>query len=257
MVTEEDKVVSVFSDIYGVGKTTASKWYRAGARTIEDLRERTFEGIKLSTAQEIGLRFYEDLKCRIPREEIELIGKKVKEVARGLDKRLELTIMGSYRRGAKDSGDIDFCLTRNPTHGRDHRGLIKPLLGRLKEAGIITFDLGEPDCYESLSFRYMGLCKSTPDGKQRRIVDILGVPWDERGAAWIYFTGNDIFNRSLRLKARHMGYSLNQCGLYKGVLRKQAGGAKTTNGEKVAGESEEEIFRILGVKWRPPEERNP
>ena len=45
-----------------------------------------------------------------------------------------------------------------------------------------------------------------------RRIDILGVPFPELGAALIYFTGNDIFNRSLRLKARHMGYSLNQRG---------------------------------------------
>ena len=62
------------------------------------------------------------------------------------------------------------------------------------------------------------------------LTDILGVPWNEMGAALLYFTfvvfdqpfartdresiydrGNDIFNRSLRLKARHMGLSLNVC----------------------------------------------
>lgn len=50
-----------------------------------------------------------------------------------------------------------------------------------------------------------------------RRIDILGVPEDQLPAAMIYFTGNDIFNRSLRLKARHMGYSLNQRYLSQGV----------------------------------------
>jgi DNA polymerase/3'-5' exonuclease PolX len=71
-----------------------------------------------------------------------------------------------------------------------------------------------------------------------RRIDVLGVPFDELPAALTYFTGNDVrplsalspacevlmpsrgnqfFNRSLRLKAGHMGMRLNQRGLYKNV----------------------------------------
>ena len=76
--------------------------------------------------------------------------------------------------------------------------------------GVIRHTLSNPDDWRSLDAKWMGLLAS-PGGKMRRI-DILGVPFPELGAALIYFTGNDIFNRSLRLKARHMGYSLNQRG---------------------------------------------
>lgn len=47
--------------------------------------------------------------------------------------------------------------------------------------------------------------------KWRRL-DILVVAEVEMGAALIYFTGNDIFNRSLRLLASRLGYRLNQYG---------------------------------------------
>lgn len=98
-----------------------------------------------------------------------------------------------------------------------------------------------------------------------RRIDILGVPFPELGAALIYFTGNDIFNRSLRLKARHMGYSLNQrgtvgtkatrsmlilrlgiAGLFKDVWRDKKTGEKKTAGACVAcakSSLESEVFR--------------
>jgi DNA polymerase IV len=93
-----------------------------------------------------------------------------------------------------------------------------------------------------------------PEGVHRRL-DLLFVPWKERGAALIYFTGNDIFNRSLRLLASKKGMGLNQRGLFNNTLR-GPGRVKITRGELIASESEEEIFRILGVPWRPPELRN-
>ena len=92
------------------------------------------------------------------------------------------------------------------------------------------------------------------NGIHRRL-DLLFVPWKERGAAFIYFTGNDIFNRSLRLLASKKGMGLNQRGLFKDTLR-GPGRVKITRGTCIASETEEEIFCILGVPWRPPELRN-
>ena len=92
------------------------------------------------------------------------------------------------------------------------------------------------------------------NGLHRRL-DLLFVPWHERGAALIYFTGNDVFNRSLRLLASKKGMALNQRGLFKDALR-GVGRVKLTTGTCIASESEEEIFSILNVPWRPPELRN-
>ena len=71
----------------------------------------------------------------------------------------------------------------------------------------------------------------------------------------IYFTGNDIFNRSLRLLASKKGMGLNQRGLFKDTLRGR-GREKVARGSCVASECERKIFEILGVPWRPPELRN-
>lgn len=79
-------------------------------------------------------------------------------------------------------------------------------------------------------------------------------PETEYGAALIYFTGNDIFNRSIRLLASTNKMRLNQRGLYKDVIRGPKR-ERLTEGELVEGKSEKRIFEILGVKWREPHER--
>lgn len=92
----------------------------------------------------------------------------------------------------------------------------------------------------------MGVGRMSINGIHRRI-DILCIPYENWGAALLYFTGNDVvsvelivdgralqltlqFNRSMRLYARKKGYSLNQRGLYKGVIRDRTG-QKTTEGK--------------------------
>lgn len=79
-------------------------------------------------------------------------------------------------------------------------------------------------------------------------------PETEYGAALLYFTGNDIFNRSIRLLASKRKMRLNQCGLYKNVIRGD-NREKLTQGQLVEGKSEKRIFEILGVQWREPHER--
>jgi DNA polymerase IV len=74
------------------------------------------------------------------------------------------------------------------------------------------------------------------------------------GAALIYFTGNDIFNRSIRLLASKKGMRLNQRGLYRDVMRGPSR-VKVTEGQLVEGRDEKKIFEILGVRWREPHER--
>jgi DNA polymerase IV len=87
-----------------------------------------------------------------------------------------------------------------------------------------------------------------------RRIDFLLVPDTEWGAALIYFTGNDVFNRSIRLLASKKGMRLNQHGLWRDVIR-GPGRERITQGQLVEGRSEERIFEILGVPWRGPEER--
>lgn len=68
---------------------------------------------------------------------------------------------------------------------------------------------------------------------------------------------NQHFNRSMRLKARKLGYRLNQRALYKDVARDPKTGLKLTEGVRVPCRTEKDIFDKLGVPYRPPTERIP
>jgi len=112
-----------------------------------------------------------------------------------------------------------------------------------------------PDNFDALEATYRGLCRRDAQSRRRRL-DILTVPYDNKGAALLYYTGDDIFNRAIRYKAGTMGFSLNQRGLSTAVTRDPNDRRKKlTQGTVLASKTEEEIFRILGVPWQEPHER--
>ncbi|KAI0819428.1 hypothetical protein BC628DRAFT_1402467 [Trametes gibbosa] len=243
--TENVLSIETFLGVYGVGRQTAIKWYNSGCTTLEDVSARK-GGIKLSSVQEIGLRYYEDINTRIPRAEVAEIFNIIKTMALAIDPQLFVEVTGSYRRGKSTCGDIDVLITRPTGDGKTHRGVLRRLLAELHRQGIITEDLCLPDNFDELELLYRGLCRKDSSSLRRRI-DFLTVPWTSRGAALLYYTGDDIFNRSLRLKAKKMGYGLNQRGLYAGVVCDPDNSRqKLLEGHIVASESEREILDILG-----------
>jgi DNA polymerase lambda len=76
----------------------------------------------------------------------------VKREALLIDPKIDLEIMGSYRRGAENSGDVDFLITRNDADGLDHSGVIERLVRKLMFMGIITHEVGllSPSNFSSL-----------------------------------------------------------------------------------------------------------
>ncbi|KAF9446855.1 hypothetical protein P691DRAFT_732480 [Macrolepiota fuliginosa MF-IS2] len=256
--TDDVEVTRLFQGIYGVGQSTAFKWYSAGCRTLEDLRNQK-GGVHLNPVQLIGLQYYDDINSRMPRNEAKAIFELIKPIGKSplsFDSKLFVEIMGSYRRGKGDCGDIDILITRPTDDDQTHLGILGRLLPVLHKAGIITEDLAIPEDLRDLECVYRGLCRLPQPGSRRRRIDILTVPWQSRGAALLYYTGDDIFNRAMRLKANKMGYSLNQRGLYSGIVRDPKDSrVKLNEGTIVASETEEEIFRILNVPWQEPHER--
>ncbi|KAF8602211.1 Nucleotidyltransferase, partial [Ceratobasidium sp. AG-I] len=253
--TEDLAVTRLFQGIYGVGPQTAYSWYVRGLRTLADVRNR-MGGIALSNSQVLGLEYYSDLQRRMPRSEAAEIFERIKAVALELDPKLDIEIMGSFRRGKATCGDIDILITRSTTDGGSHRGLLRKLLPILHGRKLVTHDLSSPDDDNELEAKYMGLCQLHSDTLMRRI-DILTIPCDQWGAALLYFTGDDLFNRSMRLLARKKGMSLNQRGLFEGVIRDPKTQNKLGKGEwfLVASRTEREIFERLKVPWREPHER--
>ncbi|CAG8490580.1 33747_t:CDS:10 [Racocetra persica] len=233
--SEGDEIIKKFS----IGASTAMKWYAKGYRTFDDI----INNVKLTHAQRIGIEYFDDLQERIPRDEVTEISKRVKEVASKIDPDLLCITVGSYIRGQPTCGDIDILITKSGLDGKKDYDAFSKLLNILHEQGLLTHDLTQR---EETSSKYFGLCR-LPGGKHRRI-DMFIVPFNELGAALLSFTGNDIFNRSIRLLAKKKKMNLNHHGLYKNVYR---GHNKCLNkGILIAQRTEKDIFDALGVPWR-------
>jgi DNA polymerase (family 10) len=75
-------------------------------------------------------------------------------------------------------------------------------------------------------------------------VDLRVVKPEEWGAALQYFTGSKPHNIKLRGIAIDLGYKLNEYGVF-----------RVSDDTRVAGETEAEVYSILGIPWMPPEVR--
>jgi DNA polymerase IV len=245
-----DVVLRLFLRVYGAGLVQANKWVQAGYRTLEDLRTKA----RLTESNKVGIEHYEDFNSRIPRAEVEAHGNIVIKELRKIDSKFKATIMGSYRRGAQDSGDIDMILTKPGTSLAAMRTTIfEVLVPHLFKIGFLKASLATSRSNDPTGSKWHG-ASCLPTSKVWRRIDFLLVPEEEMGAALIYFTGNDIFNRSIRLLARKKNMRLSQKGLYKDVHRGRRGG-KLDEGGLVESRSEKKIFEVLGVPWKELHER--
>lgn len=72
--SDEIKAINLFTNIWGVGATTARCWVAQSLRTLDDVREKA----NLTRVQKIGLKYYDELLDRMPRSEAGEIEKVVR-----------------------------------------------------------------------------------------------------------------------------------------------------------------------------------
>jgi len=226
--------VYIFCDIYGVGPKKALQLVKEyNIKSIEELREQ--QNNVLNNIQKIGLKHYEDILKRIPRNEIEVYERIIKVFWKKLaNQREEFKIVGSYRRGAHNSGDIDIILKASTA---TYTSLINSLI----EEGIIidTLSYGNKKC----------LCIAKIGNKPVRRLDFMVTPHKEWAFALMYFTGSKEFNTLMRQQARNIGYSMNEH-----CFTKLVDGVKTKPLQKTFS-NEKDIFKFLKVKEKAPEHR--
>jgi len=95
---------------------------------------------------------------------------------------------------------------------------------------------------------YMGVCKIPNTDKPHRRIDIRIFKKEGWGVALIYFTGSSNFNRSMRLWAQKIGYHLGNTEIVKMIGADQS--------EPIIAKTEEDVFKILNLEYRRPEERD-
>jgi len=135
-------------------------------------------------------------------------------------KPLHPVIAGSARRRKPTVHDIDILVVGN---GSLHQTLLE-----LLEDLPVKFSGG--DC--KLKLKINGVP-----------VDILNTRPESWGAALLYLTGSPGFNIRQRALAKRKGLLLNEKGLWR-------------DGHMVAGRTEREVFKALGMRYRYPWERD-
>ena len=236
--THSVNAFEALQNIYGVGPAKVRDLLQQGINSVEQLREEVKKNPKiLNDKQKVGLQYYEDLLQRIPREEMEQHRAALPQWAPAEMKSWEMEIVGSFRRGAANSGDID-VLIHMPSNVTAQRAkqLLADYVANMKKANYIeeVLALGEHKC--------MAICRL--QGAARRL-DLLLTPENEYAYALLYFTGSDRFNVAFRNHALQIGYTLNEhqlTPLQDAPLPPPMG-------------KEDDIFRFLGLRYIPPNER--
>ena len=225
--------LAAFQNIYGVGPKKATDLVAAGYTTIAELRSAVAADPKLlNRNQQTGLRYYEPLLTRIPRTEMDA---HAALLMTNKPAALEGVIVGSYRRGRPDSGDIDMLL-RSET---DAATALEEYVMRLVGAGYILEVLAQGD------HKCLAIAALPGTGNIPRRLDLLVTPPAELPFAVFYFTGSDTFNVAVRSHALTLGFTLNEHAL-----------THVASGRTVKGiRSERDILSVMGLAWVEPPDR--
>lgn len=221
---------------------------------VEDLIKRWKAGeIKVGKHElthhiEVGLRWYHDIKQKIPREELDAFFSLLVKTCKKIDKKLKVQICGSYRRGKSQSNDVDILLT-HPDLITQPDVTVCPVkyLPSLLEI-LVDDDIIVDSMTKEGTTKYMGVARLSEKHTGRRI-DIRFVPYESWATGLYYLTGSGPFNKIFRGVALQRGYTLNEYGIYK--LDENG-----ERGENIPVYSEEQIFDVVGVEYLTPEQRD-
>ncbi|KAF3808028.1 DNA polymerase lambda [Colletotrichum gloeosporioides] len=255
-----------------------------GWRDLDDIVEYGWDD--LSRVQQIGVKFYEELKLKITRVEVESIANTILKHARKFSPGYQMVVVGGYRRGKHNSGDVDViishpdeCATLN---------FVEKLVVSLEKSGQITHTLtlsnnnsergqrplswdgnqGRGVGFDTLDKALVvwqepemsdrGRSSSVDSASQRpphRRVDIIISPWKTVGCAVLGWSGDTTFQRDLRRyckKQRDLKFDSS------GIRSRLDGSWLDLEGNGKAPDmltAERRVFEGLGLDWVRPEDR--
>jgi DNA polymerase (family 10) len=214
-------------------KTLALAHKELGVKNLSDLKkviengslaklfrmgEKKVENIKK------GIALYEQAQKRIPIDVATKIAELVVNYLKNAPGVKQLSPSGSLRRMKETIGDIDILVA-----GKDG-------------SKIVEYFTKMPQVYQVLASgdtKGSVIIRTETETLQ---ADIRIVDEESYGSALQYFTGSKDHNVALRSLAKEKGLKLSEYGVYRGS-------------KKIAGRTEDEVYRVLGLKWIPPELR--
>jgi DNA polymerase (family 10) len=223
--------LSEIMHIEGVGpKRTKMLYDKLQVSSTDDLKKALTEG-KVRELEGFGKKTEQTIKDRLgkftgTKQRTKLI--EAEDIAKPLlayinkSKGLKQAIVaGSYRRRKETVGDLDILVTVKQDNNVMER--------------FIKYD--EVD--EIIS---QGKTRSTVQLRSGIHIDLRAVPQVSYGAALHYFTGSKAHNIAIRKIGVKKGYKINEYGVFKGDKR-------------IAGKTEEEVYKKVGLPYIVPELR--
>ena len=223
--------LATLTRIEGLGPKSIKKLYQElRIKNLEDLEKavragkiRNLEGFGEKSEEKIlkGIEFIRKSGSRF------ILGFIMPEI-RAIEARLnnlkeveKIVIAGSVRRRKETIGDADILVV-----SKDPETVMKYFV----------------EMTEVINVFANGPTKSAVKLKSGLDVDLRVVRNESYGAALNYFTGSKDHNVALREIAIKKGYKLNEYGLFKGK-------------RQIAGRTEEDLYKALGMDYVPPEMR--
>ncbi|MCJ1472928.1 hypothetical protein MMC13_001577 [Lambiella insularis] len=238
-----------FQRVHGVGHVRAMQWIQQGYRTLGEVANNA----KLTPPLRMGIDRVHDFEQKIPRDEAEQHETLFRTALARIDPLTTVTVVGSYRRGLADIGDMDFLVTASHVAFNTlSEQIFDRLIPELYRLDYIKGQLATGKGKDKMGRRWLGAAAVPGSGTVWRRVDILLAPPEEYGAALWYFTGSQTLNRGMERLAESKGFVLDNTGLWR-LVRDEHGDWK---GTLVEGRREERIFKLLDEQWRAPDERN-
>jgi DNA polymerase (family 10) len=215
----------------GVGPKRARLLYDTlGIETLEQLEQAARDG-RLQRVKGFGptlqaniLKGIADEKLRSTRHrlaEAEAYVKPLVAYLQGAPGLRQIEVAGSYRRRQETVGDIDI------------------LVSATRPPAVAARFVSYPEVKDVLAHGATRCSVVLRSGLQ---VDLRIVPAASYGAALYYFTGSKAHNIAARTIAVKKKLKLNEYGVFRGTKR-------------VAGRTEAEVLRAIGLPWIPPELR--
>lgn len=220
-------------EIQGVGPRTVAMLYeRLGIATVDELEAAAKAG-KLTKLPGMGeqkvrnilegIQLWRQQQGRVPLHIALAIAERIVARLRELPQVEQILPAGSLRRWKETVGDLDILVATRDS---------EPVMERFVKL---------PEVQKVLAH---GTTKSSVLMADNLQVDLRAVDPESFGAASQYFTGSKAHNIALRNRALKLGLTINEYGVF-----------REATGEKVAGETEEGVYEVVGLLWIPPELR--
>ncbi len=216
--------------LQGIGPKKAFRLYNEmNVRSIDELKKAGEKG-KIAKLRGFGEKSQQEMMLSIARtfrDERRLLGE-VLPIAGSLRDELQknpfvnrVEVAGSIRRMKETVKDIDILVLAKD------------------DAKVIDFFIKLPSVVKVL---VKGPTKVSVVLNMGLNCDVRVVPEKSFGAAWAYFTGSKEHNIRMRQIALKQGKKLSEYGVF-------------AKGKYLAGKTEDEVYKNLGLPWIPPEIR--